>query len=228
MVLMGLTKVSSEEIGILGSVYAIPWVFHLGFAFGLPLLFQLVHQKGWCSGTIDWAQNLLLGSVYYLFQLRTKAFGVQQALRGGSAQYQGTGRSLCLKQNTLLTLYKTYAQSHYHHAIELLLVLTLYVVLLADEPATSIILKTYAILLAIWSWLLSPALFNPTLCENSRFDTLVQEKLQQLHCVRKWVRGHYTSSEDSWHRWWWTQRFVSLRRVVVRFNMETVRADSGW
>jgi len=61
MVLMGLTKVSSEEIGILGSVYAIPWVFHLGFAFGLPLLFQLVHQKGWCSGTIDWAQNLLLG-----------------------------------------------------------------------------------------------------------------------------------------------------------------------
>jgi hypothetical protein len=78
IMLMAMTDLQSEEVGILGSVYAIPWIFHLGFAFGLPLLFQLVKDMGLFSGFFKWTRTLLPGSIFYLFQLRTKAFAVQE------------------------------------------------------------------------------------------------------------------------------------------------------
>jgi hypothetical protein len=73
ILLMSIAGVSSEKIGkssfdsgtlptdfllrcvgILGSVYAIPWLFHLGYAFGLPLLFQLIYERGLIWGTLKW------------------------------------------------------------------------------------------------------------------------------------------------------------------------------
>ncbi len=36
------------------------------------------HAKGLLRGLAKWARNFVLGAAYYLFQLRTKAFGVQQ------------------------------------------------------------------------------------------------------------------------------------------------------
>lgn len=226
MLLMGITQVTSEKIGILGSVYAIPWIFHLGFAFGLPLLFQLVHDKGLFSGTKKWIQNLLLGSVFYLFQLRTKAVAVQQAFQGGSAQYQGTGRSLALDQNTLLQLYRLFACSHYHHALQLLTLLGCYVLFLANEPLYTILLKSYAILIACWSWIFAPPLFNPAFFSPTQLIPLIAEKRREALQLFQWVTASYDEHHlcDSWQRWWWERRFASLRLKAVRYRMQKARS----
>jgi hypothetical protein len=84
--------VDAERIGVLGSVFAIPWLFHLGYLFGMPLLAQMAFQHGIIWGTIKFAQSLPAGSIYYLFNLRTKATGMQSGLQAGNASYKGTGR----------------------------------------------------------------------------------------------------------------------------------------
>ena len=92
MILMRIAGVDAERIGVLGSVYAIPWLFHLGYLFGLPLLAQLCYTHGIVFGVWKFADNVLLGSVYYIFQSRTKSTGMQSGFRGGSSAYKGTGR----------------------------------------------------------------------------------------------------------------------------------------
>jgi hypothetical protein len=101
IVLMRVADVDAERIGVLGSVYAIPWLFHLGYLFGLPLLAQLLYTHGPLWGTLRFADNVLLGSIYYLFQLRSKATGIQSGFHGGNAKYKGTGRSFGLISDTL-------------------------------------------------------------------------------------------------------------------------------
>jgi hypothetical protein len=49
-----------------------------------------MHGQGVWVGVWEFASNVLLGSVYYLFLLRTKAHGLQTGLKGGSGQYAGT------------------------------------------------------------------------------------------------------------------------------------------
>lgn len=92
VVLLACSSITSEQMGLLGSVYAIPWLFHLGFSFGLPLLFQLCLERDLLSAIILWLQNLLFGAFYYLFQVRTKAYGFLSGLQGGSSSYASTGR----------------------------------------------------------------------------------------------------------------------------------------
>ena len=62
---------SSEKIGVLGSVYAIPWLFHLGYTFGAPLLFELIYERGPIWGLLKWypvlmTLELCLGPVFLL------------------------------------------------------------------------------------------------------------------------------------------------------------------
>jgi hypothetical protein len=66
---MSIAGVSSETIGILGSVYSVPWVFHLGFLFSFPLLAQLIYDGGILYGMLKWLDNIILGSIYYLFRM---------------------------------------------------------------------------------------------------------------------------------------------------------------
>jgi hypothetical protein len=44
--------------------------------------------------------------------------GMQTGLHNGSARYVGTGRTFPLTQDSLLAMYKNYARSHYHHALQ--------------------------------------------------------------------------------------------------------------
>ncbi len=222
---MSTAEITSEEVGILGSVYAIPWLFHLGYLFGLPLLFQLMLDRGLVRGVWAWANNLITGSIYYLFQLRVKAYGIQSAFHGGSGKYAGTGRSIALRSESLLDLYKNYALSHYHHALQLVMLLVLYLGVFSTEPYSATALKTYAVVVAVLSWLLAPALFNPTfVAHGSSRSALCKAKWNELRRVFEWVGAVYesgTNSVDSWERWFWSNRLQSLRMRVMRYAIHT-------
>jgi hypothetical protein len=225
ILLMRVSDVDAERIGVLGSVYAIPWLFHLGYLFGLPLLAQLVYKHGmW--GVLKFADNLILGSIYYLFQLRTKATGMQSGFHAGSAKYKGTGRSFGLTSDSLLTLYQQYARSHYHHALQLLTLLFLYVTLLSDEPLHVILLKCYAVLLACFSWLFAPVLFNPSFLYSHssahHVSSVIASKKLELRQVWQWLHQPFNSNSNqpsSWEQWWWEDRFHTLQLRAVRVFM---------
>lgn len=175
---------------------------------GVPLLCMLVYERGILSGSAAWLKNVVLGSIYYIFHVRTKAVGLQTGLRGQSAQYRATGRGLGLTPLTLLELYTSFATSHYHHALQLLLLLLLYFLLFSGEPLSTSLLKTYAILLAVFSWLCAPCLFNSTLCVSHDVWTSKCTEWQQvlLWCKRDFITASNPGStvpveQASWQNW---------------------------
>jgi len=145
--------------------------------------------------------------------------------------------SFALTAQSLLSLYKSYAFSHYHHSMKLLLLLFVYVVIFSEEHFFwTIMLKTYAILLACTAWLLAPVLFNPTLhCMHMSSEQVRTMLLTQWWKVIEWTRTHQqqqanqnnnnnntTSSSCSaspvcaWCGWWWSARESSLNLRVAR------------
>ena len=227
LLLMSMSSVSSDAIGRLGSVYAIPWLFHLGFAFGLPLLCHLIQTDGLLYGVLRWAENLLLGSVYYLFQLRTKARGMEIGLSGGSGGYVSTGRGMCLYSSSLITLYTSYASSHLHHALYLLFLLLLFLAVFSTESPSALLLRVWAVVLACASWLLAPALFNPTLAACVNESTDYSEKWREWQELKAWMAAEYEGdgAVGCWERWWWHEKRSQLCQYGLRFH---TTSRCGW
>ena len=227
LLLMSLSSVSSDAIGRLGSVFAIPWLFHLGFAFGLPLLCHLIHSDGLLYGMLRWAENLLLGSVYYLFQLRTKARGMEVGLAGGSSGYVSTGRGMCLYSSSLVTLYTSYASSHLHHALYMLFLLLLFAAVFSTESTSALLLRVWAVVLACVSWLLAPALFNPTLAACVDESINCRDQWRQWQELKAWMAAEWDgyAVSDSWERWWWHEKRSQLCQYGLRFH---TTSRCGW
>lgn len=222
LIVMSVSGINSERIGILGSVYAIPWLFHLGYAFGFPLLLQLIYTQGIMVGLFKWTKNLFLGVFYYLFQQRTKAYGFHVGLSGGSGNYAGTGRGFGLSNTTLLAMFQSYAHSHYYPALQLLLLLLIYLCLFTEESFFSTMLKTYAIILAIGSWILTPPLFNPSLNANL---SSIQQKRAELREVWEWIQADFYSNRasktintNSWQVWCWHGKLGQLLQKIIRYR----------
>ena len=148
---------------------------------------------------------------------------MQSGFHGGSAKYRGTGRSFGLATDSLLTLYQQYARSHYHHALQLLTLLLLYVLLLTDEPLHVVLLKSYAVLLACLSWLIAPALFNPAITieandTSNHLSSIIAEKKIELRSVWAWLHRPFVndSGQSSWEAWYWEERFAVLQLRAIR------------
>ena len=226
LLLMSMSSVSSDAIGRLGSVYAIPWLFHLGFAFGLPLLCHLIQSDGPLYGVLRWAENLLLGSVYYLFQLRTKARGMEVGLGGGSGGYVSTGRGMCLYSSSLIALYTSYASSHSHHALYLLFLLVLFLLVFSTESMSALLLRVWAVVLACASWLLAPALFNPTLAACVDGSASWKDKWREWQELKAWTTVDCGDGvSDGWERWWWHEKRSQLFQYALRFH---TTSRCGW
>ena len=227
LLLMSMSSVTSDTIGRLGSVYAIPWLFHLGFMFGLPLLCHLIQSDGLLYGVLRWTENLLLGSLYYLFQLRTKARGMEVGLGGGNGGYVSTGRGMCLYSSSLVTLYKSYASSHLHHALYLLFLLLLFLLAFSTESMLALLLRVWAVVLACVSWLLAPALFNPTLAACVDEASSYKDKWREWQELKAWMATECDGDSecDCWERWWWHERRSQLCQYGLRFH---TTSRCGW
>ena len=223
VLLMVMARVTSEAIGLLGSIYSIPWVFHLGFLFAAPLLAHQLYSEGLWYGLYLWVHHLTLGSVYYLFQLRTKGRGLEIGLGGVTSGYVSTGRGMGLWRVRLVGLYTMYAGSHYSHAMELLVLMGIYAGV-AMEGWGSIALRIWAVMLATATWIVAPALFNPVM--HWRSGTKMGECME----LKAWVRGTTLTSPPGpstgdWEVWWWGLKRASLLQQAARFH---VTSRCGW
>ena len=223
VLLMVMARVTSEAIGLLGSVYAIPWIFHLGFLFAAPLLAHQLYSEGLWYGLYLWVNHLTLGSLYYLFQLRTKGRGMEIGLGGVASGYVSTGRGMGLRGVRLVGLYTTYASSHYTHAMDLLVLMGIYAGV-ALEGWGSIALRVWAVMLATVSWIIAPALFNPVM--HWRAGSKMGEWME----LKGWTRGTSLTCPSGpgvgdWEGWWWGCKRGSLLQQAARFH---VTSRCGW
>ena len=142
--------------------------------------------------------------------------------------------SFGLASDTLLTLYQQYARTHYHHALQLLSLLFLYATLFSSGESTSMVfLKCYAVLLACFSWLLSPALFNPSFCLHSaaadHAARMWSDKKLEFRQLLAWIHAPFTAtnadgSSASFEAWMWAERFSSLQLRATRSFMYSGRS----
>ena len=231
VLLMSIARVTSEAIGLLGSVYAIPWIFHLGLLLALPLLAHCLLEHGLVSGAYIWARQVVLGSLYYLFQLRTKARGLEVGLAGVSGGYVGTGRGMGLWRAGLVGLYEAYGRSHGGQAVHLMALLAVYVGFVSTEAWGAVGLRVWAVLLACLSWTVAPALFNPALDVAGEEGNGSFKRWAEWAALRQWMRGTSLTCDSGagaaadWEQWWWREKRSTITQHGVRYH---VTAHCGW
>lgn len=101
---LAAAHVDAETVGLLGSVYAIPWLLHLGYAAGLPLLAHLVLTRGAVRGTATFAANFITGMPYYIFLMRAKAAAFAAVVGGLESGALGTAASAPLAATATITV----------------------------------------------------------------------------------------------------------------------------
>lgn len=145
--------------------------------------------------------------------------------------------SFGLVSDTLLTLYQQYARTHYHHALQLLSLLFLYAALFSDgESKSMVLLKCYAVLLACFSWLASPALFNPSFCMDSgaadHAARVWSDKKLEFRQLLAWIHAPFSATNAdgtsaSFEAWMWSDRFATLQLRAARSFMYSGRSRAA-
>lgn len=143
--------------------------------------------------------------------------------------------SFGLVSDSLLTLYQQYARSHYHHALQLVSLLLLYVLLLSSDPLHVTLLKCYAVILACAAWILAPAIFNPAIRLSAStsstpiaITTIIDAKKVELRQMWNWLQSPYSvdPSRPSWESWLWEDRLAMIQLRVARIFINTGGGES--
>mgnify|MGYP001058652049 FL=1 len=130
--LFAIAQVSYHQMGLLGAVISVPWLFQIGFVQAFPLLIELILERGWVDGIIYFVKYLPFSLVFFVFHLRTKAYFFACGILKGQGGYRGTGRGFGLDRTNLKDLFMSFAASHFYEALKLLLALIIYGLVTTD------------------------------------------------------------------------------------------------
>lgn len=176
------------------------FVVQLGLFTALPMIVENTIENGFASSVWDFlTMQLQLSSVFFTFSLGTRAHFFGRTILHGGAKYRATGRGFVVVHEKFAHIYRLFARSHFVKAIELMLLLIVYMSFSATgKNTTSYILITISSWFLALSWILAPFLFNP-----SGFDWLktVDDFDDFLDWI--WYRGGISvKSDQSWDVWW--------------------------
>eukprot|EP00760_Papus_ankaliazontas_P012249 PhM_4_TR1522/c0_g1_i1/m.50012 len=158
--LFALSGVSYHKLGLLDAVIAVPWLFQIGYVMALPMIVELIIQRGFWSGILQFFRTLIPSIFFFVFHLRTKTYYFTQGLLVGKGGYMATGRGFGLDRNTLVDIYTQYSESHLHEALLIVICLIVYGVY-GEDTFGSYLLRTFTIIIITISWLWAPVFFNP-------------------------------------------------------------------
>eukprot|EP00250_Pteridium_aquilinum_P002231 c12424_g1_i2 orf=454-5787(+) len=176
------------------------FLVQLGIFTALPMIVENTIEHGFASSVWDFlTMQLQLSSVFFTFSLGTRAHFFGRTILHGGAKYRATGRGFVVMREKYGHIYRLFARSHFVKAIELILLLIVYMSFsAAGKNTTSYILITASSWFLALSWILAPFLFNP-----SGFDWLktVDDYDDFLDWI--WYRGGISvKSDQSWEVWW--------------------------
>lgn len=205
MVLSGLEKRILEDPSVrqtkaLEEALATQSVFQLGLLLVLPMVMEIGLERGFRTALGDFiVMQLQLASVFFTFQLGTKAHYYGRTLLHGGSKYRATGRGFVVFHAKFADNYRMYSRSHFVKGLELLILLIVYEVYGESYRSSKLY---FFITISMWflvgSWLFAPFVFNP-----SGFDW--QKTVDDWTDWKRWMgnRGGIGISPDkSWESWW--------------------------
>ncbi|KAI3698336.1 hypothetical protein L2E82_41808 [Cichorium intybus] len=205
MVLSGLEGRMLEDASLasnkaLEEALAIQSVFHLGVLLVLPTVMEVALERGFSTALGDFIMmQLQLASVFFAFQLGTKAHYYGRTILHGGVKYRATGRGSGVFHATFAENYRLYSRSHFVKGLELAILLVIYQVYGNSYRSSNLYLFiTFSIWFLVASWLFAPFFFNP-----SGFDW--QRTVDDWMDWKRWIwnHGEFGIAQDkSWESWW--------------------------
>ncbi|CAA0816289.1 Callose synthase 7 [Striga hermonthica] len=206
MVLSGLERRILEEpfmgqSNALEEALATQSFFQLGLLLVLPMVMEIGLERGFRSAIGDFiVMQLQLASVFFTFQLGTKAHYYGRTLLHGGSKYRATGRGFVVFHAKFAENYRIYSRSHFVKGLELFILLIVYEVYGHSARGSSSLyfFITFSMWFLVASWLFAPFVFNP-----SGFEW--QKTVEDWSNWKRWMgnRGGIGISPDkSWESWW--------------------------
>ncbi|CAN6701588.1 unnamed protein product [Malus baccata var. baccata] len=205
MVMSGLENEIMENPAIHGNkafeeALAAQSVFQLGLLLVLPMVMEIGLEKGFRTALGDFViMQLQLASVFFTFQLGTKAHYYGRTILHGASKYRATGRGFVVHHAKFSENYRLYSRSHFVKGLEVLILLIVYGVYGQSYGSSNLF---RFIIFSLWflvaSWLFAPFIFNP-----SSFDW--QKIVDDWTEWNRWMGNHGRigiSSDKSWESWW--------------------------
>ncbi|XP_076942454.1 callose synthase 7-like [Bidens hawaiensis] len=205
LVLSGLEKRIIENATIssnkaLEEALATQSVFQLGLLLVLPMVMEIGLERGFRTALGDFIiMQLQLASVFFTFQLGTKAHYFGRTLLHGGSKYRATGRGFVVFHAKFAENYRLYSRSHFVKGLELGILLVIYQVYGNSYRSSNLYLFiTFSIWFLVCSWLFAPFVFNP-----SGFDW--QKTVEDWTDWKRWMGnrgGIGIAQSESWESWW--------------------------
>ncbi|XP_065851855.1 callose synthase 7 [Euphorbia lathyris] len=175
-------------------------VFQLGLLLVLPMVMEIGLEKGFRTALGDFIiMQLQLASVFFTFQLGTKAHYFGRTILHGGSKYRATGRGFVVFHMKFAENYRTYSRSHFVKGLELIILLVIYEVYGESYRSSSLYLfVTFSMWFLVVSWLFAPFVFNP-----SGFDW--QKTVDDWTDWKRWMGnrgGIGIPTNMSWESWW--------------------------
>eukprot|EP00756_Hemistasia_phaeocysticola_P008616 Hpha_TRINITY_DN14678_c0_g1::TRINITY_DN14678_c0_g1_i1::g.48572::m.48572 len=160
IVLFAMSGVSYHQLGLLDAVIAVPWLIQIGYVLAIPMIVELIIQRGFWSGLFTFIATLPVCVIFFVFQMRTKTYYFLRGLIVGAGGYAATGRGFGLERQTMIEMYKNYSESHYVEGFMVVICLFVYGIY-GSDPIGAYLARTFTIIIIAISWLWAPLIFNP-------------------------------------------------------------------
>ncbi|KAL2938817.1 Callose synthase 1 [Bienertia sinuspersici] len=205
MVLSGLEKsiidsATIKQTKALEVALAPQSMFQIGLLLVLPMIMEIGLERGFRTAVGDFIiMQLQLASVFFTFQLGTKAHYFGRTILHGGSKYRATGRGFVVFHAKFADNYRRYSRSHFVKALELFILLLVYQAYGDSYRSSNLYLfVTWSMWFLVASWLFAPFVFNP-----SGFDW--QKTVDDWTDWKRWMgnRGGIGIQPDkSWESWW--------------------------
>ncbi|EFJ23784.1 glucan synthase like 4 [Selaginella moellendorffii] len=172
----------------------------LGLLMALPMIMEIGLERGFRTAISDFIiMQLQLASVFFTFSLGTKVHYFGRTILHGGAKYRATGRGFVVRHERFAENYRLYSRSHFTKALELMILLIVYVAYgSSGNGAVAYMFITASMWFLVVTWLFAPFLFNP-----SGFEW--QKIVEDWDDWNRWIAnsgGIGIAAVKSWQSWW--------------------------
>ncbi|KAG2272664.1 hypothetical protein Bca52824_067219 [Brassica carinata] len=176
------------------------FLFQIGVFTAVPMILGFILEQGFLQAIVSFTtMQFQLCTIFFTFSLGTRTHYFGRTILHGGARYQATGRGFVVEHIKFSENYRLYSRSHFIKAMEVILLLVVYLAYGNDEAgAVSYILLTVSSWFLAVSWLFAPYLFNPAGFEWQK----VVEDFKEWTNWLFYRGGIGVKGAESWEAWW--------------------------
>ncbi|WOL18279.1 callose synthase 10 [Canna indica] len=176
------------------------FLVQIGVFTAVPMIMGFILEYGLMKAVFSFiTMQLQLCAVFFTFSLGTRTHYFGRTILHGGAKYKATGRGFVVQHIKFAENYRLYSRSHFVKALEVALLLIVYIAYgYTENGASSFILLTISSWILVISWLFAPYIFNP-----SGFEW--QKTVEDFDNWTSWLLykgGVGIKGEKSWESWW--------------------------